>query len=114
MDGLTTNWSNMDKLNTYRNENKLPPFFEIGSCGLYVVHAAIKFGLIATNWRLDKVLHVIWKLLNDSPARRDAYKTVNRNNSFSLHFCKTLWVEDEPVTARVIDVWPNIVQLIKH
>ena len=114
MDGPTANWSVMDKLNTYRSENELASFFEIGSCGLHIVHGAFKTGVIATNWELDKVFLAMLKLLNDSPARRDVYKTVNGTNEFLLHFCKTYWVEDEPVAACAIDVWPNIVQLIKH
>ena len=56
----------------------------------------------------------MWKPLSYSPARRGVYKTVNRINEFPLHFCKTCWVGDESVAACAIDVWPNIVQLIKH
>ena len=63
-------------------------FFEIGSCGLHV-HGTFKTGVIAKNWELDKVLHSMLKLLNDSPARRDVYKTFNRTSEFPLHFCKT-------------------------
>ena len=69
-------------MNTYRSENELPPFFEIGNCGLHVVYSAFKTGVIAINWKRNKVLHAIWKLLNDSPARRDVNKIVNRTNEF--------------------------------
>ena len=109
VDGPSTNWSGMEKMKTCWNENEDPPLLEISSCGLHIVHDTFKTG-VATNWELDKLL----KVLNDFPVRRDAYKTVNRTNRFVLYFCKTCWVEDEPVAACAIDVWYNIVQLINH
>ena len=56
----------------------------------------------------------MWKLFNDSPARRDTYITVTRSEDFHLSFCKTRWVEDEKVAAKAAEIWPNIVQVIKH
>ena len=78
-------------------------FFEISSCGLDLVHDTFKTGSIAINWELYKVLQAIWNLLNNSPAIRNVYKTLDGTNEFPLHFCKTCCV----------NVWPNVVQLIK-
>ena len=81
VDGPITNWSVMDKLNENMGmKMNFHLFFGIGSCGLHVVHGTFKTGVIATNWELDKALHALCKLLNDSPARRDGYKTVNRTS----------------------------------
>ena len=33
---------------------------------------------------------------------------------FPLHFCKTRWVEDEPVAAQGIQTWENIVQVVRY
>ena len=56
----------------------------------------------------------MWKLFNDSPARRDLYIQLNTSDVFPLMFCQTRWVEDEPVAIRAIGVWENIVNVIKH
>ena len=60
----------------------------MGICGLHVVHGAFKAGVITTSWELDKALDAMYKLLNDSPLRRDIYKTVNKTNEFLLFFTK--------------------------
>ena len=92
---------------------ELPSFFEVGFCGLHTVHGAFQTGAVATNWLLDKVLHCKWKL-KDSPARSDTYITVSCSEDFPLGFCKTCWVEDEKVSAKAVEIGPNIVQVIKH
>ena len=33
---------------------------------------------------------------------------------FPLHFCKTRWVEDEPVAERAIQIWWNVVKVIRY
>ena len=56
----------------------------------------------------------MWKILHDSCARRDVYKTVNRIDLSPLPFCKTRWVEDKNVAARGIAVWPYMIEFIKY
>ena len=52
-------------------ENDYPTVLNIGSCGLHVIHGAFKIGVEATHWALNKILRVIWKLFDDSPARTE-------------------------------------------
>ena len=56
----------------------------------------------------------MWKLFNDSPARRDLYINLNRSDNFPLMFCQTRRLEDESVASRAIDVWKFIVSVINH
>lgn len=114
MDGPNTNWKVLECLKTYRAENELPQVLEVGSCGLHVVHGAFKTGVKATGWNLEKVLKAMWKLFNDSPARRDLYIQLNTSTVFPLMFCQTRWVEDEPVAVRAMQVWEYVVAVIKH
>ena len=86
----------------------------IASCGFHVLHGTLRTGLIETDWEINKVLHAIWKIFNESPARRDIYVRETDCDIFPLHFCKTRWVEDEPVAARGIQIWENIVQVVKY
>ena len=50
IDGPATNWSVMDKMNTYRDENELPLYVEVSNCGLYVVHGIFKFYMPCGNY----------------------------------------------------------------
>ena len=114
MDGPTVNWAVFDKLRQHREENGMPVLFGIGSFSPHVVHGAFQVGVEATKWNLSKVFQALWKILHDSCARRDVYKTVNRTGLFTLPFCKTRWIEDKNVAARGIAVWPNMIEFIKH
>ena len=114
MDGPNTNWKVLDKLKSHRMENELPQIVDVGSCGLHVVHGAFQTGVKATGWNLEKVLKAMWKMFNDSPARRDLYIQLNTSDVFPLMFCQTRWVEDEPVAVRAIQVWQYVVNVIKH
>ena len=48
--------------------------------------------------------------IDESPATRDIYIRKTGCDVFPLHFCKTRWVEDNPVPARGIQMWANIIQ----
>ena len=109
MDGPNTNWCVLDKLKLHREKNEVPQLMDIGSCGLHVVHGAFETGVKATGWELGKVLKAMWRLFNDSPARRDLYININRSDTFPLMFSETRWVEDESVAARAIEVWQFVV-----
>ena len=56
----------------------------------------------------------MWQNFHQSPARRDIYIKETKCEIFPLPFCKTRWIEDEPVAARAIQLWPNIVKVIKY
>ena len=114
MDGPNTNWLVLDKMSSHRQQMELPSFFDVDCGGLHTMHGAFQTGAGATNLLLDKVLHGMWKLFKDSPARRDTYITVTLCEDFLLSFCKTRWVVDEKVAPKAIENWPNIVQVIKY
>ena len=79
-----------------------------------MLHGALQTGIMETDWEVSKVLHAMWKIFDESPARRDIYIRETGCDIFPLHFCKTRWVEDEPVAARGIQIWENIVQVLKY
>ena len=77
MDGPTTNWAVFDKLRHHREESEMPVLFDIGSGSPHVFNGAFQLEVEATKWNLSKVFQAMWKVLHDSCARRDIYKTVN-------------------------------------
>ena len=114
IDSLTANWVVFDKLRQHREENEMPVLFDIGSCSLHVVHGAFQVGIEATKWNLSKVSQAMWKILHDSCARRDVYKTVNGTDLFPVPFFNICWVEDKNVAARGIAVWLYMIEFIKY
>ena len=98
MDRPDKNWDVLKLHSSYREHSEFSKLTNIGSCGLQVLHGTPRTGLIETDWKINKVLHAMWEPGCDT---------------FPLHFWKTRWVEDEPVAAWRIQIWENIVQVVK-
>ena len=64
-----------------------PNIIDIGSCSLHVVHGAFKSGIEATNWDLKKTMKAMWKIFDDSPARRIIYVKICEVNEFPARYC---------------------------
>ena len=100
MDGPDVNWNVLELHSSCREQNEFSKLINIGSCGLLMLHGALRTGLMETNWEINKVLHAMWKIFDESPVRRGIYIRETGCDIFPLHFCNTRWVEDEPVAAR--------------
>ena len=87
MDGPNTNWSVLKLLQEDRCEKDYPNIIDIGSCSLHVVHGAFKSGIEATNWDLKKTMKAMWKIFDDSPARRIIYVKICEVNEFPARYC---------------------------
>ena len=114
MDGPSTNWLVLQKIDESRSEVELPPLKTIGSWGLHIVSGALQTGADKYGWHLKKVLKALFNLFHDSPARRDVYIRINCSSTFAERFCPTRWVENEPVADRAIHVWDNVVTVDDH
>ena len=77
MHGPNTNWSIHEKLKNIRSREEVPQLFEVGSCGLHVIHGAFQSGVKTTEWEIEKKFKGMRRLFYDSPARRDTYITIN-------------------------------------
>ena len=73
MNGPNNNWKVLELLDDERKQNDYPTILNIGSCGLHVIHGVFKTGVEATDWGLNKILRTMWKLFDNSPARRDTH-----------------------------------------
>ena len=114
MDGPTTNWAVLTKIQEERKEEEIPQLENIGSCGLHVIAGALQTGVSKTPWNLKKVLQSMFKLFNESPARRDVYIKLNGTDKFAIRFCPTRWTENESVAERAINVWDCYVSVMDY
>ena len=89
MDGPNVNWDVLSLHSSYREKNEFSRLINIGSCGLHVLHGALQTRIMETDWEDNKVLHAMWKISDEWPARRDIYIRETGCDIFPLHFCKT-------------------------
>lgn len=95
-------------------ENGHKNLIEIGSCSLHIVHGAFQTGATKTGWELNKVLKAMYKIINESPARRDIYLKEGSSSNFRMKFCETRWIEDKDVAERALEVWKSVVATVKY
>lgn len=69
VDGPNTNRKLYKETESSRKENELLWPIDIISCGLHVIHVALKYDIQFVDCGLKKVLKVVYYLLHDSPAR---------------------------------------------
>ena len=113
MDGPAVNWKFYTPLQKYRSDCELHQLIDISSCGLHIIHGAFKTGAESTQWELKEIRKGCFRTLYDTPARRDDYISVTGSEMFPLFFCATRWVEDKPVADRLIEIWDNIVNIVR-
>ncbi len=112
MDGPSVNWKMLDMINEERKSAEQPGLLNVGSCSLHVVHGAFRNGATKTNWGVDSVLKALFRLFDESPAKREDYISITGSQVFPLPFCGHRWVEDKDVAERAIQIWPQVTKYI--
>lgn len=110
MDGPNVNFKFQDLIQTKLEQDFNTLLLNVGSCGLHILHGAFKKGADASDWMIDQFISSAYWLLKDSPARREDYaKAVGATSPLMpLKFCKTRWVENVPVTERIVKILPDL------
>ena len=86
MDGPNVNQKFYNNLLVEReaSELDLPCLIDLGTCGLHVVHGALRKGFEETGWKLERLLRSLSYLFEDSPARRQDYTEITGSSVFPL------------------------------
>ena len=109
MDGPNTNWLVLDHVDGVLEDGGFSKTINIGSCSLHILHGAFGTGIQSTGWKLGKLMKALFKILDESPARRDIYLKVGTCEKFPQSFSETRWIEDEPVADRALEIGTSIV-----
>lgn len=114
MDGPNVNVKFHKLIQTEMENDLNTSLLNVGSCGLHILHGAFKKGADAAQWNLDQFLSSAYWLLKDSPARREDYaKAVGQTSPLMpLKFCKIRWVENVPVTDRMLKILPDMMTYV--
>ena len=86
MDGASVNWALYDELRKHREREELPSLINIDSCGLHIVHGALKTCVTTTELNLKGILKSIYTLLHDIPAKDDKVDQAAMKNFKELDF----------------------------
>ena len=73
----------------------LPCLVDLGTCGLHTVHGSMKNGIKCSGWNTRKLLKTLFKLLDESPSRRDTYTKASESRDFPLPYCGHRWSKNE-------------------
>jgi len=114
MDGPSVNWKFLETFaaNT-RPDSTDPTLFDLGSCGLHVVHGAFQTGHKAAGWTVNETLRGMYGLFKDSPARRADYTTQTGSTTFPKKFCQVRWIGNEAVATRAIEILPDVKKYVE-
>ena len=114
MDGPSTNWNVLEFVNEYLIDNGFVKTINIGSCSSHILHGAFQTGIQKTGWNMGKVLRAVFKIFDESPARRDVYLQDGTSEKFPLKLCVTRWIEDQKVADQALEVWTSVVATVKY
>jgi len=93
MDGPSVNWKFLESFAaSTRPHSTDPQLFDLGSCGLHVVHGAFQTGHKAAGSAVNELLRSLHGVFKDSPARRADYTSLTGCDSFPKKFCQVRWL----------------------
>ena len=113
-DGPAVNLKFLREMDEKRSELDAPPLVDIGTCGLHTIHGSFKKGLIASEWKIEKILKWMHALLADAPARRGIFETVTGASKYPENFCKTRWCENEKCAKKAAEIWTEYKTFLRH
>ena len=97
-----------------REMDEVPRLVDIGTCGLHTVHGSLKDGIKSSGWEIVKILKAVFKLLDESPARRDIFRNVTESEISPLPYCGHRWCENECCLNRAEAIWQCFVKFIEY
>lgn len=86
---------------------------DLGTCGLHVINNAFKTSFKESNWKLDEYLQKTYYLFEYSPARREDYVSVGKENLFPLSFTNIRWVGNSRVAERARKIIPALIKYVQ-
>ena len=112
-DGPNVNLKFLNLYDEKRDLDEFPSLVDIGTCGLHTIHGSLKTGVKLSGWEIGKILKAMFKLLDESPARRDVFRDVTETDVFPLPYCGHRWCENENCLFRAVAIWPAYVVYIE-
>ncbi|GBO24527.1 hypothetical protein AVEN_31721-1 [Araneus ventricosus] len=106
MDGLNVNLSFLNKFEEHIS-NEYPDskhLIKMGTCGLHVIHGAMKTDQKSVDWDIFAILRNLYYLFKDSSARRADFTRITSCSIFPKKNCAVRWLENSDCIARAIKI----------
>ena len=85
----------------------------IWSCGLHDSHGASKSVALSYKWDIVRTFKSNFSIFVDAKARWSDYLAVTKSDLFPKSFCFAAWLKVSDVTERDIEVFGNILKMVK-
>ena len=108
MDGPAVNWRLLQLLKDVLAELTDSKLLDIGTCGIHVVHGALKSGFQASDWAIQRFIRSEFYVFRYSPACRAAFILVTQSSSFPKPFVGVRWLENGPVVEHLLTILPHL------
>ena len=72
---------------------------------MHTIHGSLKAAVKAMDWSIGKALKAMWKILDETPVRRDIFEKITETNVYPLPYCGHRWCENEDCIHRVENIW---------
>ncbi|GBN32939.1 hypothetical protein AVEN_43414-1 [Araneus ventricosus] len=116
MDGPNVNLSFLNRLEEHIS-NEYPDgkhLIKMGTCGLHVIHGAMKSGLKSVDWDIFAILRNLFYLFKDSPTRRADFTRIKGCSIFPKKFCAVRWLESSDCIARAIEIVEAVTEYLSQ
>ena len=109
-DGPNVNLKFLKNLAEERKNDEMTQLIDIGTCGLHTIHNSFKHGSVGSKWKIQNLLHSMYKIFHESPSRRADFErlTSASEQNYPLQFVWHRWIEHADVAKMAIIVWPKL------
>ena len=77
------------------------------------MHGSVITVFDKSSMKIKEILKGGFQLFHNSPGRREDYESVSGSTKYPLFYFATRRVENKLVAEAMIEVWPNLIKLIK-
>lgn len=114
MDGPAVNFKMYATFNEQIQNEFQHQILNIGTCGLHVLHNAVKVGESLSGWNLDLFFSCIYRLFKDSPARAEDYKRLSVTGKMPVKFCRHRWLDNLPAVKRALAILDDLKLFVEN
>ena len=112
MDGPNVNLSAYEKIEEYSKRSYGHGLLNIGTCGLHQAHNALKCVMSPNDnedcFKIQQFLNALYRLFNETPARREQYTNETESDIFPQSFAKHRWADNGKATKRAVVMLPHL------
>jgi hypothetical protein len=97
----------------FLNHDEVIALLWIGTCGLHVLHGAVRTSLQKTKWHLNTFLKNLSSFFKNSPKRKRLLLEYSSKNVAPKKYCDTRWLENVPALTAALTILDDVHKMVK-